>query len=144
MPVLLFREVPPASTIEQRNFRKKDGEKFFCLAGIFYICILKQTHMQQTTEIPNGTSFHGETIRASVNDLKKILGTPWVIQNSGRDKTNFQWRMLTQEGKLFTVYDWKEYRPLDENEIIEWHIGGYDEADTTDALNEMASALDEI
>ena len=52
--------------------------------------------------------------------------------------------MKTEIGALFTVYDWKEYRTLDEDEIIEWHIGGHNEASTTDALNEMASALAEI
>lgn len=100
--------------------------------------------MQQTTVFPNGTSFHGETIRASVNDLRKILGEPRIIQNNGEDKTNFEWWMETEGGELFTVYDWKEYRTLDEDEIIEWHIGGHNEASTTNALNEMASALVEI
>ena len=52
--------------------------------------------------------------------------------------------METEGGELFTVYDWKEYRTLDEDEIIEWHIGGYNEASTIDALNEMGSALAEI
>ena len=100
--------------------------------------------MQKTTEIPNGTSFHGEVINASVNDLRKILGEPRMVRNDGRDKVNFQWVMKTENDELVTVYDWKEYRVLDEDEIIEWHIGGFNEESTTDALNEMASLLDTI
>jgi hypothetical protein len=52
--------------------------------------------------------------------------------------------METEDGTIFTVYDWKEYRPLEENEMIEWHVGGRSGSDTEKALNEIADALNSL
>jgi hypothetical protein len=49
--------------------------------------------------------------------------------------------METEDGEVFTVYDWKEYRQLDENEDIEWHIGGRSGLTTGKALSEITKAL---
>ena len=100
--------------------------------------------MKSTTKSPNGTSFHGDVFNASVSDLRKILGVPHDANNSGEDKVNFEWTMQTESGDVFTVYDWKEYRVLSENELIEWHIGGHNGSVTNQALNEIASALNSI
>ena len=62
----------------------------------------------------------------------------------GGDKVNFEWVMENEEGEVFTVYDWKEYRVLDENELIEWHIGGHSSLSTDLAVNEIAGALNEL
>lgn len=70
-----------------------------------------------------GTSWHGAIVKASVNELTGILGDPSCVSNNGRDKTNFEWWMETTNGDAFTIYDWKEYRVLDLDEPIEWHIG---------------------
>ena len=100
--------------------------------------------MHQTTKSPSGTSFHGEAFRASVSDLRQILGVPADANNSGQDKTNFEWVMETETGDVFTVYDWKHYRPLDENEIVDWHVGSRTPRGSQIAVNEIASALDTI
>jgi hypothetical protein len=100
--------------------------------------------MRKTEQISNGTSFHNTTFSASVADLRKILGEPDWEQNDGEDKSNFDWTMETEDGTIFTVYDWKEYRALQEDEIIEWHVGGNSGADTEKALNEIAEALNSI
>jgi hypothetical protein len=97
--------------------------------------------MKQTNKSANGTSFHDTTFTASVADLRKILGEPKYEQNDGSDKCNFDWTMETEDGTIFTVYDWKEYRRLGENEMIEWHIGGHSGADTRKALEEIGEAL---
>ena len=49
--------------------------------------------------------------------------------------------METEDGEPFTVYDWKEYRPLPEDEVIEWHIGGRSGLTTEKALLEIREAL---
>ena len=72
-----------------------------------------------------GTSWHGAIVKASVNELTGILGDPSCVSNDGRDKTNFEWWMETTNGDVFTIYDWKEYRVLELDEPIEWHIGGH-------------------
>jgi len=85
----------------------------------------------------NGTSFFGTTLNASVNELIQILGKPSEENNTGEDKVNFMWNVECQDGTVFTVYDWKEYRPIGLDEQIEWHIGGFSEADTEKAKSEI-------
>lgn len=92
----------------------------------------------------NGTSFHDTTFTATVEDLRKILGEPDFVQNDGRDKTNFDWTMVTEDETVFTVYDWKEYRELKEDEQIEWHVGGHSRLATEKALNEIKEALNKL
>ena len=97
--------------------------------------------MKQTDKSANGTSFHDTTFIATVDDLRNVLGQPKFESNDGQDKCNFDWIMETEDGTVFTVYDWKEYRQLAEDEVIEWHIGGRSGADTEKALLEMREAL---
>ena len=100
--------------------------------------------MKYTKKSEEGTSFHGDVFRASVSDLRKILGLPKFENNNGEEKTNFDWVMETELGEVITIYDWKEYRALDEDELIDWHIGGENEMATSRALNEIAGALNEL
>jgi hypothetical protein len=97
--------------------------------------------MKRTDKIANGTSFHDHTFTATVDDLRNVLGQPQFESNDGQDKCNFDWIMETEDGTVFTVYDWKEYRQLAEDEVIEWHIGGRSGADTEKALLEIRKAL---
>ena len=100
--------------------------------------------MKQTNKSAGGTSFHDTTFTTSVANLRKILGEPQSEQNDGKDKVNFDWTMETEDGTVFTVYDWKEYRPLGEDEEVEWHVGGKSGLDTEKALNEIADALNNL
>ena len=70
-----------------------------------------------------GGSSHNVTITATVNELVSVLGKPNVFDNTGEDKVNFDWNAETDNGFQFTVYDWKEYRVLDLDEPIRFHIG---------------------
>ncbi len=97
--------------------------------------------MKRTDKIANGTSFHDHTFIATVSDLRYVLGAPDFESNDGEDKNNFDWIMETEDGEVFTVYDWKEYRPLPEDEVIEWHIGGRSGLITEKALLEIREAL---
>lgn len=100
--------------------------------------------MKQTSQSANGTSFYRDAFNASVSDLRQILGEPVDDNNTGEDKTNFEWNMETEAGDVFTVYDYKEYRKLDEHEIIEWHVGGHSGSVTDQAVNEIAGSLNEL
>jgi hypothetical protein len=97
--------------------------------------------MQRTFQSIGGTSFHNTTIKCSVSTLIKVLGEPEYFPNDGEDKVNFEWEMETNEGDVFTVYDWKEYRSLNENEMIEWHIGGETKNVTEQAVCEIRNAI---
>ena len=98
---------------------------------------MKQTQAHFTS----GTSFHGQVIEATVQELRDILGEPSAAQNDGSDKVNFEWDMINSEGNVFTVYDWKEYRVLPENEVIEWHIGAHDKIKAITSKMELQQAL---
>lgn len=100
--------------------------------------------MKPTTKSANGTSFHGTTITTSVKKLRKVLGEPNYSANLGNDKVNFEWQAETDSGDVFTVYDWKEYRSIEENERVEFHIGGHTNNATVEALDEILKALAEI
>ena len=75
-----------------------------------------------------GTSFHGTTVRATLKQMLAILGTPDDDSNTGDDKVNYEWVRKTDAGDVFTVYDWKEYRVLDEGTTVEWHVGARSQA----------------
>jgi hypothetical protein len=87
-----------------------------------------------------GTSFHGSYINSSVNKLIKVLGKPDIDDNGCNDKVNFDWWM-EYNGTIFTVYDWKEYRKLDLDEEICFHIGGYSKEDTEKVRIELERLL---
>jgi hypothetical protein len=98
--------------------------------------------MKQTNQSPVGTSFHDTVINTTVNKLIKAIGKPYMHKNLGDDKINFEWRMELEDGTVFTVYDYKEYRKIDLDELIEFHIGGFNAHDTEKALIEICRAID--
>lgn len=100
--------------------------------------------MKHTEKSASGTGFYDDVFQAKVSDLRTILGQPKFEHNDGQDKTNLDWTMETESGGIFTVYDWKYYRPLEEDELVEWHIGGHSGSVTDQALNEIAGALNEL
>lgn len=89
----------------------------------------------------NGTSFHDTVIRTTVNKLSNALGEAQCIDNSGDDKVNFEWDCETEDGDVFTIYDWKEYRPIGLNEMVEFHIGGETKSITEQAKRELLAIL---
>jgi hypothetical protein len=61
--------------------------------------------------------------------------------NTGEDKVNFEWEMETEEGEVFCIYDWKEYRPLKLDEYVIWHIGAKSKSVSNDAEDEILKKL---
>lgn len=86
-----------------------------------------------------GTSFHDTTITTTLSKLIIALGEPQHLQNDGSDKTNVNYKCETENGDVFTIYDWKEYRSIGMNEIIEFHIGGNSRSVTEQAKKELFS-----
>ena len=91
----------------------------------------------------NGSSFHDDIIFATPNELRHIIGEPAYEQNDGKDKVNMEWYMQMNDGNMFTVYDYKEYKPLHPNDRVEWHIGGHDRFSTHLAKTLLEEALQE-
>jgi hypothetical protein len=94
-----------------------------------------------TEKSANGTSFHDTTIRTTVNKLVEAVGEAQWGDNSGEDKTNFDWICETKDGDIFTIYDWKEYRSIHRDELIEFHIGGENKLITEKAKRELLEIL---
>ena len=84
----------------------------------------------------SGTSFHGTTITTTVVELKELFGNPYD-NNTGEDKVNFVWDCETEDGDVFTIYDWKEYRALYEDEIVKFHIGALSKEISEQAKQEI-------
>jgi hypothetical protein len=95
----------------------------------------------KTEKSANDTSFHNDVIRTTVNSLVKALGEPRWEDNSGDDKVNFEWNCETEDGDVFTIYDWKEYRTIGLNEQIEFHLGGHSGSVTKKAKRELIDLL---
>lgn len=89
------------------------------------------------------TSYFGTVLTTTVNNLIDKFGKPSFEDNCGEDKVNVEWNMETSTGKVFTIYDWKEYREIDFDEEIHFHIGGFNQNDTTLALIEITKILSE-
>jgi hypothetical protein len=99
---------------------------------------------KKTEKSADGTSFHGTVINATINEITRSIGEPQY--DAGRDvkypiylfgKVTVEWTCETKDGDVFTIYDWKEYRFFDEDDIIEFHIGGHSEEITKRALEEL-------
>ncbi len=97
--------------------------------------------MKKTEQSPIGTSYHDSSIDATYPQLTKVLGKPRFKTNNGKDKVNFEWCLETETGEVFTVYDYKEYRRLKKDEVINWHIGGNSATITELARHEVSNAL---
>ena len=97
--------------------------------------------IKKTNKSLDGTSFHGATFSATLADLQVILGAP---NNGGdhHDKVQNEWELELEDGTVFSVYDWKEYRRYTDKETIEWHIGGMNQKDTFVAQDTLIEALD--
>jgi len=98
--------------------------------------------MQHTTQIANGTSYHGYTVKTTLGLLKAVMGEP--SSNSGDGKVQYEWTMETDAGDVFTVYDWKEDIKIKDDTKIEWHIGAHDKFVSRIAAKELEIAIDNI
>ena len=97
--------------------------------------------LKPTSKETNGTSFHYSTVRASVNELIKIIGEPTYEDNTGKDKVNIEWVLEDDNGNVVTIYDWKQYRKIGYDEKINWHIGGMEKDITDNAKEEIEYVL---
>lgn len=95
----------------------------------------------ENLDLVNGTSFHDVVINTSIKKLKSILGEPSVEDNTGEDKVNVEWDVITKQGIVGTIYDWKEYRKLGEDDIVQFHIGGNSKEDTLKIKSELMKLL---
>lgn len=83
-----------------------------------------KTKLNQTNNI-SGTSF-GFCIYASAYQLIDAFGEPHYEDSDVSEKVSIEWDFETEDGVVFTIYDWKEYdEPACDNKekIYSFHIG---------------------
>jgi hypothetical protein len=85
----------------------------------------------------NGTSYHGIGIKSTLNLLRETIGKPQDLNNTGEDKTNVDYVCETEDGDVFTIYDWKEYRKIGDDEVINFHIGAHTDRIAFNAKQEL-------
>ena len=72
----------------------------------------------------NGTHLVGRMI-ASRKKLIETFGEPCLFEPSTSEKVQIEWCLEFGDGTIATVYDWKQYGHIpDENEDVQWNIGG--------------------
>jgi hypothetical protein len=97
--------------------------------------------LRYTTKNANGTSFHGSVITTTAGKLKKLFPVSYDESNDGKDKCNYDFTLEDEEGNVVTIYDWKEYRPIGDDETIDFHIGGMTQKITNRAKNTLLQML---
>ena len=97
--------------------------------------------MKKTEKSVNGTSFHNTTIKTTINELTRVLGESTYEDNTGEDKVNIEWICERENGDVITIYDWKEYRVLDRDEEIEFHLGGHSQLSTFNGKEDLIALL---
>ena len=93
------------------------------------------------------SSFHDITINTSPSKLMALAikyGIEFQECNTGQDKTNFDFQFETEEGLYFTVYDWKEYRFVKIEEVIEFHIGTTGQQESWEAYDVLMDELNDL
>jgi hypothetical protein len=97
--------------------------------------------LKSTNKSTCGTGFYYSIVRASVNELIKVIGEPTYEDNTGKDKVNIEWVLEDDNGNVVTIYDYTEYRKIGYDEKIEWHIGGKNKDITDNAKEEIEYVL---
>lgn len=85
--------------------------------------ILNPNRPKLTKKNASGTSYHMVNLISTVNQITNAFGKPQIEDNTGQDKVNIEWIGELNDGSVFTIYDWKEYRVIGYDEEIEFHIG---------------------
>lgn len=83
-----------------------------------------------------GSSLVGYLEDVTRSELEQTFGSPHEIQpDEGDGKVTTEW-VITIDGVLATIYDWKRSQAPGMDERITWHIGGFTSrvADTVNAI----------
>lgn len=97
--------------------------------------------IKRTEQTNNMTSFHGHTITTTPERLTNLFGPPTYESNDGEDKVNMEWVLELDNGSVFTIYDWKEYKKLSMTHKIDWHIGARNSGISVDAWAELMNTI---
>ena len=70
-----------------------------------------------------------------------ITGLAKGTEIRSNEKSQYEWHFETNDGDVFTIYDWKEYYDHDSNVELNWHIGGHGWMSNATAKEEIVHAF---
>lgn len=82
---------------------------------------MKRVYEKKAKDKLIGSSHRG-SIDVSYYRLVELFGEPNKV-NSGDGKSRYEW-ILEHNGYFFSIYDWKENKPI--NEVTQFQIGGHE------------------
>ena len=74
------------------------------------------------------------TFRATQEQIEKAFGEPTDGCCDIDEKVQNEWELMSGS-HIVSIYDWKEYRNYDYDEVLEWHIGS--DCDDMDFISEV-------
>lgn len=98
--------------------------------------------MKPTTKNTSGTHFLNVTVFASRREIFTICGQPSMAD--GDEKVRYCWDMETEDGEVFTIYDWRDIIIRKSDEPINWHIGSFNYLAADNARFELTEALNQL
>lgn len=85
----------------------------------------KKKMIKKAFSAPSLAPFHGVMINASKDKLVEIFGEPSFINECTREKVQNEWLLEYEDEfgnkEAFILYDWKEYRPYADDEVLLWY-----------------------
>lgn len=75
--------------------------------------------MNVNYDLSTSGTFNVGVLRASFAELVERFGYPQNV--SGEDKVRVEW-ILSDNGRVITIYDWKEDKPVEQVKV--WSVGG--------------------
>lgn len=94
-----------------------------------------------TKKSTSGTSHFGVKLVTTPEMLTNLLGENTYGWNCGDDKVNMGWDCETKDGDVFTIYDYKTYKPLKMDDVVHWNIGGFSKETTEKGFIEITAML---
>ena len=91
----------------------------------------------EDSSLAENLTFHNHDFVAAQEDIEKVCGIVMYTDLDPEEITQNEWEMQTEDGTPFTIYDWKEYREISDNEKITWHIGSFNRFGSAKAYKEL-------
>lgn len=90
------------------------------------------------------TKDFGHQFLATVDQLFEVLGLPDFSVNSGKVNINYNWIRRSANGYIFNIYDWKQNRPIDSYEFVEWFITSHSEWQSIIIAQEILTEIEKL
>lgn len=92
-----------------------------------------------TNKTTNGTSYFGINVNTTMRKLIEVLGK---ANGESCAKVDYCWDCELSTGEVFTIYDWKSFRKIRMDDVVDFHVGGFNKEDTIKAQRIILKELE--